>query len=146
MAGHVGRFPPPFTIFGRIRVEHSGEHKGMVDLKKAGICAITAGASLLALEACIIGGNTWEKLEHLGKLGVFTSSDLATIEEAFTFLTQLRLQWQLREMSSNVKPTNHVDPLLMTDKEHVQFQQALKGVNTFLWIFRDYYLLDFISI
>jgi CBS domain-containing protein len=146
MAGHVARFPPPFTIFGRIRVEQSGEHKGMVDLKKAGIFAITAGASLLALEACIIGGNTWEKLELLGKIGVFTSSDLATIEEAFTFLTQLRLKWQLREMSANVKPSNHVDPLLLTDKEQLQFQQALKGVNTFLWIFRDYYLLDFISI
>ena len=60
MAGHVVRFPSPFTLFGRIRVEQNGEHKGVVDLKKAGIFAITTGASLLALEAGILGGNTWE--------------------------------------------------------------------------------------
>ena len=33
----------------------------------------------------------------------------------------------------------------MTSKEQDQFRQALKGVNTFLWIFRDHYLLDFIT-
>ncbi|KAF0220396.1 MAG: hypothetical protein FD174_1297 [Geobacteraceae bacterium] len=145
MAGHVVRFPPPFTMFGRIRVEPGGEHKGKVDLKKTGIFAITGGASLLALEAGIIGGSTWEKLELLGKRGVLESGDLETIVEAFTFLTRLRLQWQLRELSANGKPTNHVDPLVMTDKERDQFRQALNGVNTFLWIFRDHYLLDFFS-
>jgi CBS domain-containing protein len=146
MAGHVVRFPELFTSFGRVRVEQGGEHKGMVDLKKAGIFAITTGASLLALEFGIIGGDTWKKLEFLGKLGFISSGDLNEIVKAFTFLVQLRLQQQLRELSNGSIPTNFVDPLLMTDNEHEQFRQALKGVNTFLWIFRDHYLLDFISI
>lgn len=146
MACHVVRFPAPFTIFGRIRVEQSGMHTGMVDLKKAGIFAITTGASLLALESGIIGGDTWKKLELLGKLGFFSSGDLEVIVKAFTFLVQLRLQQQLRELSIGSEPTNYVDPLIMTDTEHEEFRQALKGVNTFLWIFRDHYLLDYISI
>lgn len=146
MAGHVVRFPTPFTMFGRIRVEKSGEHKGMVDLKKAGIFAISAGASLLSLEAGCIGGTTWEKLEFLEKRGLFTSRDHATIVEAFTFLTQLRLKLQLREMAANVSPTNYVAPRSMNDTEQCQFRQALKGVKTFLWIFRNHYLLDLISI
>ena len=145
MACHVVRFPSPFTIFGRIRVEHNEEHKGMVDLKKAGIFAITTGASLLALEFCIIGGDTWKKLELLGRLGFFSSSDLEAILNAYTFLVQLRLQQQLRELATGSQPTNFVDPLLMTENEHDQFRQALKGVNTFLWIFRDHYLLDAIA-
>ncbi|MBC7962828.1 MAG: hypothetical protein H7Y05_07780 [Steroidobacteraceae bacterium] len=145
MAGHVVRFPSPFTIFGRIRVEHGEEHRGMVDLKKAGIFAITTGASLLALEFCIIGGDTWKKLELLGRLGFFSSGDLEAILNAYTFLVQLRLQQQLRELAAGSQPTNFVDPLLMTEKEHDQFRQALKGVNTFLWIFRDHYLLDAIA-
>lgn len=146
MAGHVVRFPAPFTMFGRIRVEKSGEHKGMVDLKKAGIFAISAGASLLSLEAGCIGGTTWEKLDFLEKRGLFTNRDHTTIAEAFTFLTQLRLKLQLRKMAANVTPTNHVAPRSMTDTEQSQFRQALKGVKTFLWIFRNHYLLDLISI
>jgi CBS domain-containing protein len=145
MALHALRFPPPLTMFGRLRVERSGEHRGKVDLKKAGIFAITVGASLLALESGFIGGSTWQKLEHLGRLGILAPGDLETIEKAFTFLVQFRLQWQLRELAANGKPTNHVDPLAMTDKERYQFRQALKGVTPFLRIMNSRYQLGFIS-
>ena len=145
MACHAVRFPTPLTMFGRIRVEHRGENKGKVDIKKAGIFAITLGTSLLALESGVIGGTTWEKLEFLGKRRVLTAGDLKTIEEAFTFLVRLRLQWQLRELSANGKSTNHVDPQLMTDKERYQFRQALKGVSSFLRLMNNRYQLNFIS-
>lgn len=145
MACHAIRFPLPLTIFGRIRVERGGEHKGKVDIKKAGIFVITLGASLLALEAGVIGGTTWEKLEFLGKRRVLTAGDLKTIEEAFTFLVRLRLQRQLRELSASGNSTNHVDPRLMTDEERYQFRQALKGVRSFLRIMNNRYQLNFIS-
>jgi CBS domain-containing protein len=146
MASHVVRFPDPFTMFGRIRVENSGEHKGKVDLKKAGIFAISAGATLLALEAGRIGGTTWEKLEFLEKREFFTSGDHKTIAESFTYLTQLRLKLQLQGLAENTGQTNLIDLHSMTEKEQYQLRQALKGVKTFLWIFRDHYLLDLISI
>jgi CBS domain-containing protein len=145
MAGHVVRFPSPFTLFGRIRVEQSGVHKGKVDLKKAGLFAFTTGASLLALEVGIVGGTTWEKLELLKKRGIIEGGDLENILESFTVMTQLRLHWQLRELSADRTPLNYVDPLALTEKERSQFRQALNGVNTFLWIFRKHYQLDYIS-
>jgi CBS domain-containing protein len=145
MASHVVRFPAPFTLFGRIRVEQSGTHRGMVDVKKAGIFAITAGASLLALEFGIIGGDTWRKLELLEKSHFFTHDDAKVIISSFTFLVQLRLQQQVRELAEGREPTNCIDPHHITDSDDRQFRQALKGINTFLWIFRDHYLLDYIS-
>jgi CBS domain-containing protein len=145
MACHAIRFPLPLTIFGRIRVEHRGENKGKVDIKKAGIFAITVGVNLLALEADVIGGTTWQKFEFLGKRGALAAGDLKTIEESFTFLVQLRLHWQLRELSANGRSTNHVNPQLLTDKERCQFRQALKGVRSFLRIMKNHYQLNFIS-
>jgi CBS domain-containing protein len=146
MANHAVRFPPPLTMFGRIRVEHHGEQRGKVDIKKAGIFAITVGTSLLALEAGIIGGSTWEKLELLGQRSVLKPGDVKTIEEAFTFLVRVRLQWQLQDLAANAKPSNHIDPRAMTDNERYQLRQALEGVNIFLRIMYDRYHLDFISI
>lgn len=145
MACHVVRFPSPLTFFRRIRVEQSGEHKGKVDLKKAGIFAITTGTSLLALEYGIIGGDTWKKLGHLREAGLLTAGDHKAIVEAFTYLVQLRLQQQMRELSAGSKLTNYLDPQLLTADERRHFRHALKGVSTFLWIFRNHYLLDFIS-
>lgn len=144
-ARNIVRFPPPLGMFGRIRVERRGEHRGKVDLKKAGIFAITEGVSLLALEADIVGGSTWDKIERLREQGVLPARDLEIIDESFTYLVQLRLQRQLRALSEGNKPANTVDPLVMTDKERDRLREALKGVGTFLRIIRDRYQLDFIS-
>lgn len=145
MACHAVRFPPPLTIFGRIRVERRGENRGKIDIKKAGIFAITLGVSLLALEAGLIGGSTWEKLEKLEKQRVLTAGDIKLIEKTFTFLVRLRLQLQTRELSARDKSTNHLDPRLMSDSERFQFRQALKGVCSFLQIMNYRYHLNFIS-
>lgn len=145
MACHATRFPSPITMFGRIRLEPRGEQRGRVEIKKSGIFAITVGVSLLALDAGVIGGNTWDKLTFLGRRGVLTAGDLKTVEAAFSFLVRLRIQWQLRELSANKIPTNYVDPQSMTRKELDQFRAALKGVDCFLRIVRNRYQLDFIS-
>lgn len=145
MAGHVVRFPSPFTIFGRIRSEHSDLSDELVDLKKAGIFAITAGSSLLALEFGIIGGNTWSKLELLGEAGFFSAGDLATIEKAYTCLIELRLKLQLKQLAAGQAPTNSINLMEMTDEDYNRFRLALKGVSTFQEIFREHYLLDYIS-
>ena len=144
-ARNIVRFPPPLGMFGRIRVERRGEHRGKVELKKAGIFAITEGVSLLALEAGIVGGSTWEKIERLREQGVLSSRDLDIIDESFTYLVQLRLQRQLRALSEGNKPANTVDPLVMTDKDRDRLREALKGVGSFLRLIRDRYKLDFIA-
>lgn len=107
MALHALRFPVPLTLLGRIRVERRGEHKGKVDIKKAGIFAITVGTSLLALESGFVEGNTWEKLDRLGTLGIISPEDLENIQSAFDFLVQLRLRCQLRQRDENGPLTNH---------------------------------------
>lgn len=145
MATHAVRFPAPLSIFGRIRVAHRGENKGKVDVKKAGIFAITVGVSLLALEAGISGGTTWDKLECLGKRKILTAGDIKTIEEAFTFLVRLRLQLQLKELAARGKSTNYLDPKLLSESERYQFRQALKGVTSLLRIMNNRYQLDLIS-
>jgi len=145
MASHVVRFPPPFTMLKRIRLENSGEHKGQLDLKKAGLFAITTGSSLLALEFGIIGGSTCNKLEQLAARKFFSKNDHETIREAFAFLTRLRLQQQLREQLPDGKATHHIDPQILSKRERNLLLQALEGVNVFLWIFREHYLLDYMS-
>lgn len=145
LACHATRFPSPLTFFKRIRVERSGEHRGLVDIKKSGIFAITVGASLLALEAGVVGGNTWDKLSLLGQRRIVTAGDLKKIEAAFSYLVRLRIQSQLRELAIDKIPTNYVDPQCMTKAERERFRAALKGIDCFLQIVRNRYQLDYIS-
>lgn len=145
MARNIVRFKPPMGMFGRIKVESRGEHRGMFDLKKGGIFALTLGVSLLALDNGTMGGNTWEKIGRLRQLGKFAVHDLDVIEEAFSFLLYLRLSRQSRALDAGKKPSNHVDPLVMTDREREQLRAAFKGVNVLLHMLQNYFQLDLVS-
>jgi CBS domain-containing protein len=145
MARHIVRFPPPVGMFGHIRVERRGKHRGEVDLKKAGNFAVTEGASLLALESGATGGSTWEKLELLGERGILPARDMATVAQAYSYLVKLRLQRQLRSMEAGKPPSNYLNPLAIPDIERDQLRQALRGVATLLRILRVRFNLDAMS-
>ncbi|PLX89314.1 MAG: signal transduction protein [Desulfuromonas sp.] len=145
VAKNVVRFPAPIGMFGRIKVERSGTDRGRVNLKKAGIFAITAGISLLALEQNIHQGTTWDKIEALEKARLFSASDAATFSEAFTTLVNLRLQGQLDDIANDRPPGNSIDPMRLTERSRSQLRQALRGVNQLLRVLRDHYRLDLIS-
>ena len=145
IARNVCYFTPPLGMFGRIKIERSGENKGKVDIKNGGLFALTAGTSLLALEAGIVGGTTWDKLELLGQRELLAPREVEMVRESYTFLVQLRLQQQMRALAAGNKLSNFVDPQLMTDRERDQFQEAFKGARSFLLIIRDHFQLDLVS-
>jgi CBS domain-containing protein len=145
VARNIIRFPPALGLFGRFRVERSGEYKGKINLKKAGIFAITEGVSLLALEVGVLDGSTWEKIEALGERGVLPQEDLGRLDEAFTLLVRLRLAVQLKALEMDQKPTNYVDPQFLSPSDTDGLRAALNTVGSFLRTIRDRYQLNFIS-
>lgn len=145
VARNIVRFPAPLGMFGRIKVERRGTNRGKVELKKAGIFAITEAASLLALENNIDKGTTWDKLERLGQMGVLAAKDSEKISDAFSRLVYFRLQRQLSDLAAGKEPSNAIDPLRLPEQSQQQLREALRSVNQLLRIIRDHYRLDFIS-
>ncbi|MDT8442251.1 MAG: DUF294 nucleotidyltransferase-like domain-containing protein [Desulfuromonadales bacterium] len=145
VAKNIIRFPAPIGMLGRLKAERRGEDRGKINLKKAGIFALTGGISLLALEQGIHQGTTWEKIEALVKLGLLSPRDGETFREAFSQLVNLRLQVQLDDMANGRAPGNSVDPMRLTEKSRGELRRSLRGVNQLLRFLRDHYRLDLIS-
>ncbi len=145
MAHTIVRFEPPLGLFGRLLVEKSGESYGKIDLKKGGVFTMTRGVALLALEAGIMGGTTWDKLSRLHQLKFVTDHDLETLNESFTFLIKLRLKEQLRAVSNGAAPDNLVDTKLLTYTERDQLRSAFKGVRMLISILKGRYQLDLMA-
>jgi CBS domain-containing protein len=145
MARHIVRFPPPLGFFGHVRVERRGENRGEVDLKKAGIFAVTEAVSLLALECGVIGGTTWDKLELLRQRGILPEKDASVVAESYSFLVWLRLQRQLKSLAAGKPPSNYLNPLAIPESQQAQLRKALRGVASLLRILRMRFNLDGIS-
>ena len=144
MARTIASFEAPLGMFGRLLVEKKGPQKGKLDLKKRGLFALTRGISLLALEAGIAGGTTWDKIDRLKLLNFVSADDLETIRESFTFLMKIRLEKQIHDITSGKEPSNLLDPQNLAEKDREQLRKAFLGANDMIALLRTRYQLDLV--
>lgn len=130
-AANVLRFAPPLGWFGRIRVERHGDHRGLLDIKKAGIFAITEGVKILALEAGVLDGGTRERMAALVHAGVLDGKQADDMETSFNFLVNLRLRSQVSAIRNGAEPSNFIDLHQLNRMERGRLLLALEGVKTF---------------
>jgi len=103
------------------------------------------GIGLLALEAEVMGGSSWDKLDRMRELNLVSSRSLDLIEDSFSFLVGLRLGRQLAALAGGQKPDNCVDPERLPERQRSQLRSAFKGVDALLQILRSQYKLDMIA-
>ena len=130
-AANVLHFKTPLGWFGRIRVEKKGERHGLLDVKKAGIFAITEGIKVLALEAAIVDGGTRERINALVAAGTLDRVHADDLKTSFNFLVHLRLRNQVSAIREGRAPTNFIDLKQLNRMEMGRLKLALEGVRTF---------------
>ncbi len=119
----IGR-KPPLGFFRTLVVERSGEHKEELDIKQFGTSPIVEAARLFALDAGVTHTNTVDRLSALQASAYMDSILLTELQEAFEFLTLLRLENQLQQAREGQPLTNYILPRKLT---HLQ-KSLLKEV------------------
>lgn len=142
MAQNMVNFAPPLGWFGRIKVEKSGEHCGEVDLKKAGIFAITDGIKALAMESRCLDGSTHDRMEALVAAGVLKPEQMADLRAAFDFLVLMRLRGQVEALRAGRKPGNFVALAQLNAMEQGELRLAFEGVATFQAFIQQHFKLQ----
>jgi CBS domain-containing protein len=141
-AANVLRFNPPLGWFGRFRLEKKGTHRGQLDIKKAGIFALTEGMKVLALEAGILKGGTLERLEALVAAKVLDRQLANDLEASFNFLVFLRLRSQVTAVRAGMAPDNYLALGQLNHMERGRLRLALEEVANFQDVLRLHFQLD----
>ena len=142
MAQNVCRFPPPLGLFGQIKMESSGTHLGSLDLKKAGIFALTEGVKILALQAGMLGGSTIDRLAALQEKGILSKEQVNDIEASYNLLTFLRLRGQVDAAAAGHEITNYILPGSLDRVEKGRLKLALEVVKSFQGTLRHHFQLN----
>jgi CBS domain-containing protein len=130
MTANLLRFVVPLGWFGRIKSE-KGEHAGQVDLKKAGIFAITEGVKILALGNEVQGTGTVQRIERLTEGGVFSQQEADDLTASFYALVRFRLRTQVEAISTGREPDNRIALAGLNRMEQERLRAALEGVRSF---------------
>jgi CBS domain-containing protein len=131
VAANVNRFRPPLGFFGGIKVQHDDEHRGQLDVKKAGIFAITEGVKALAMEAGIMDGGTRERIQALLQKEVIKQKMADNLEASYNFLVFLRLRCQVDDVKAGNKPSNYITLSKLNHMEKGRLKLAFEEVNEF---------------
>lgn len=130
MTANLLRFAVPLGWFGRIRTE-KGEHAGTIDLKRAGIFAITEGVKILALGHGVQETGTALRIERLVELDVLNRKEADDLAASFFALVYFRLRSQVDAISYDREPDNRIRLADLNRMELGRLKSALEGVRAF---------------
>lgn len=120
---------PPIGIFRRFVVEHNGQHKDTLNLKKRGLLPIVEMVRLHSLASGINSVNTLDRLQDLVRSKRLTRYDSRNLADALRFLMQVRLQIQAEQIRENKPLSNHVNPRELPKLAREQLRDAFKVVD-----------------
>jgi CBS domain-containing protein len=119
---------PPTGFFRGLVVEHSGEHRGRLDLKRGGVIPIVDLARWAGVAAGVTSAPTRERLRAAAAAGTLPAADARTLEDAHELITSLRLEHQVVQLRAGAEPDDHVDPSLLSPVTRSYLRESFRAV------------------
>jgi CBS domain-containing protein len=123
----IGR-KPPLGFFRTFVLDRSGEHKEELDIKETGTSPIVEAARLFAVDAGVSQTNTVDRLTALRNADYMDGKILTELQEAFEFLTLLRLENQLQQARDGKPLNNFISPRKLTHLQKGLLREAFQTV------------------
>ena len=120
---------PPLGFFRTLVVERTGEHREQLDLKSYGTSPIVNAARLFALDAGVEHTNTVDRLTALQSLSYADAELLRELQEAFEFLTLMRLDNQLQQARRGEPLSNYISPAKLTHLQRNSLKEAFHTIT-----------------
>ena len=119
---------PPTGFARDFVVEHSGEHRGTLDIKHGGLLPILDLARYAALKADAKVTSTVERLRAAGQAGALDKAHAGTLTEAYDLFTALRLEHQVHQIEQGLEPDDYLDPKELNSLTRRYLRDAFREV------------------
>jgi CBS domain-containing protein len=130
LAAHALGNAPPLGFFRSFVVARSGEHEGMVDLKRRGLLPIVDLARVYAVGAGLDVVPTQQRLRAAAQQGSLTAEGAELLDNAFEFIWALRARRQADQLRRGEAVGNFAAPEALTSVERRHLKDAFAAVAT----------------
>lgn len=121
-------YRPPTGFLRGLVVEHSGEHRGRLDLKRGGVVPIVDLARWAGMAAGVTSASTPERLRAASAAGTLSAADASTLADAFQLVMALRLEHQVAQLEAGHEPDDHLDPTALSPLTRTYLKEAFRAV------------------
>jgi CBS domain-containing protein len=109
-------------------VEHSGEYRGLLDLKHGGVNPIIDLARWAGMAAGVTSASTHERLRAAAAAGTLSGADAHTLQDAFDLINGLRLEHQVEQLRAGRAPDNYINPETLSRLTRTYLKDAFRAV------------------
>jgi CBS domain-containing protein len=120
---------PPVGFFKSFVVEKGGVHKDQLNLKIKGLAPLVDILRLFALEKGIRETSTMERIDALRSMHSIVKEYADDFEQAFEFITLLRIHHQYEQISNGVAPDNFINPNRLSNLEKRSIKAAFQLIT-----------------
>ncbi|RTZ71301.1 MAG: hypothetical protein DSZ00_10925 [Gammaproteobacteria bacterium] len=132
--GHMTRnalsHRPPLGFFRDFVLVHDGKHDDTLDLKHSGLVPIIDMARIYVLAEGLPEIKTMERLQAAAGTPSLSKGGAANLQDAFEFISRLRLEHQAEQIQAGEEPDNYIFPAQLSKLEREHLKDAFKVVQT----------------
>jgi CBS domain-containing protein len=110
-------------------VEHSGEHRGGLDLKRGGLMPISALARWLAIVIGDVRGSTPDRLSRAAAAGLLTSVEAETLAGAFKDIYELALRQEVAAIRGSERPSSWIAPRDLDPLTRRHLRESFRAIS-----------------
>ena len=116
--------------FGQFILEkEKGDNFGLLNLKHTGTLPLVEAARMYAIKYSIREISTFNRLDKLTQLNVFTKDENDFFKNAHTFIAGILIKFQTRQAKQNKEIKNYIDPYYLSDRETKILKLYLKEIR-----------------
>ncbi len=119
---------PPTGFLRGLVVEHSGEHRGRLDIKNGGVIPIVDLARWAGMAAGVTSASTTERLRAAADAGTLSPGDVHTLEDALALVSDLRVEHQVAQVRAGAPADDYLDPHDLSPLMRTQLKEAFRAV------------------
>jgi CBS domain-containing protein len=119
---------PPTGFLRGLVVEHDGEHRGRLDIKRGGLLPVVDLARWAGIAAGVTSASTLERLRAAADAGTLPAGDVRTLEDAFELFSELRMEHQVGQLRAGRDPDDHLNPEDLSALTRSYLKEAFRAV------------------
>jgi CBS domain-containing protein len=119
---------PPTGFLRDFVIEHSGEHRGTLDIKKGGVLPVVAIARYAGHAARAAATSTPERLRAAADAGVLSVAEARTLEEAYAIFAAVRMDHQVSQLREGIPADDLLDPKSLGPLARHHLRDAFRAV------------------
>lgn len=123
-------FRPPTGFVRDFVVEHDGEHRGQLDLKKGGLAPVAALGRWVAMVTGDARGTTPERLRRGADHGLLTADEAQTLIGAFQYVYTLVLRQEAEALRSGATGSTFVSPRDLDTLTRRHLRESFRAIRS----------------